>query len=196
MISLTNAVGNHLNSKTKEKRDVSESDPKPSQPSLARDAIIFIPAIDTTWTDQSIELISQKLVTALDRNAKTPEARFKSEVRYEDYGANTKKRVCTIKRTDDGNDIQVLDIYDMGYSQLLRKPFENRSLFVKALLVFLAIIKSVPLLITAFRKKSKTVREKMQLGFAALILGLLGAYMFLLLVAAGGVVIQGMRGWK
>jgi hypothetical protein len=52
----------------------------PANAPVERDSVIFIPAIDTTWTDQSIELISQKLVIALDRNAKRPKAKFRSEV--------------------------------------------------------------------------------------------------------------------
>src|SRR5882724_96886 len=162
---------------------------------VERDSVIFIPAVDTTWTDQSIELISQKLVIALDRNAKTPRAKFRSEVGYENYGSNTKKKVCTIHRTDDDKDVPVLDIYDLNYSKGLSKRLSERSVFGKALLVFLAIIKSIPLLLRAFskKKKSKTGREKCQLAYAALVLILLFTYMGLLLVAVGSVVAKGFQ---
>lgn len=165
----------------------------PTMPApLKRDAIIFVPGIGS-WTDQSIELVSRKLVVALDRNAKTAEAKFKTEVRYEDDGPNSKKKVCTIHRMDGDQDVAVLDIYDLNYSQMLTKPFENHNLFMKALLVLVAIIKGAIPLSRALRKSSKTFQDKMQLLFAGFILVLLLGYMGLLLVAVYGVAADGVR---
>jgi hypothetical protein len=153
----------------------------------SRDAIIYIPSIDSQSPKESLEIIAQKIATALDKNARTIEAQFtfKLEEHFENYGQSLSTKVCTIFRKDQEQEIPVIDVYEMSYHKNITKHFENQNFLVKCLLVGATIFKNLPKFITALFTPGtgKTLPEKIQIIYAISILFLLFVYIILLIVA-------------
>jgi pimeloyl-ACP methyl ester carboxylesterase len=152
----------------------------------SRDAIVFVPAIGGAWDDPSIEGIARRIANVVDTGSKNVKAKAKVKVQDQTYGeqAEFKTRVCTIYKTDAGQDIPILDVYGMDYGDTLTSQYQNRSLLYKSIFVAFMIVRTSPLVVAQFWRDGKSLIEKVQLVYGALILSLLVAYMVSLGYAA------------
>jgi hypothetical protein len=166
---------------------MSETEPATAPNHPPRDAIIYIPSIDSQSPKESLDIIAQKIATALDKNAKTIEAKFtfKLEEHFENYGQALSTKVCTIFRKDQEQEIPVIDVYEMSYHKNITQWFDKQNFFVKCFLVGATILKGLPKFVAALfiTKTGKTLPEKIQLIYGISILFLLFIYIILLVIA-------------
>jgi hypothetical protein len=155
-----------------------------SETSPKRDAIIFIPGIGRQWNDQSLESMSNRIASAMDVKARTRQATFRSEVQFKKFGGDPKTKVCTITRTNDREHLIVADMYEYDYREPLAKMFQDRSLFWRSFLTFMALVRNFfSFGRMLLRGKSKRLSSRLQAFFTMLVFSLIFLYMFFLLLA-------------
>lgn len=150
----------------------------------SRDAIVYLPAIGKTWDDPSIEGIARRIANVVDTGSKNVKAKAKVKAQDQKYGeqGEFKTRVCTVYKTDADQDIPILDIYGMDYGDTLTSQYQNRSLLYKSIFVLFMIFGNAGRVL-AFWRKGKSLREKIQVVYGALILSLLVVYVGSLIAA-------------
>ncbi len=171
--------------------------PPPGQSkATARDAIIFVSGLGHEWSDQSIDGFAKRIATAFDVSAATPGAQFRVlSGREEAYGSGLKTNLRTISRRDGDKEVPILDLYEMDYIPALTRRYEAHNQLIKSVLLAAALISGLFRFLPALSKKraSKTLREKLQIMYGMLILGLLSVYTVILFFAVAGT-IQGTSG--
>ena len=115
-----------------------------------RDAVIFLPALGTEWTDQSVEKMGRRIAVALERSAPA-QAKFAAKVApgTQGYGDGLKATMATITRTDGNTEQPILDLYGFEYHRDLTKRFLDRNLFTKALRLVVMIVYSTGRLVAS-----------------------------------------------
>ena len=132
--------------------------------------------------DQTLEGLTRRLASELDKNAGDDTATFYLKVRaLEDLSTFTGE-VGTIYRKDDQGERPVIDIHKLDYSDTLIDQYEKKNLLNKTLLLLLALPGSLWRILRAMLagKPSKTRAEKIQLLFAIGVLCLLVVYVAIL----------------
>jgi hypothetical protein len=165
-----------------ETRDVGAATAAGNKPP-GRDCIVFLPAIGGgAMIDQTVDGLAYRLASALDINADDKTAVFSSKVRTVEATSTYTGEVGTIYRKDERGTYPVIDIYKFDYRGTLIERYENRNLFVKALLLLLALPGSFWRVFRAMARgrSSKTRAEKLQLLYALGILCLLVVYVCIL----------------
>jgi len=163
---------------------------------IERDAVIFLSGLGHDWSDQSIDGMAKRIINAFDVNAATPGAQFKLQSgKEEDYSEGCKTNLRTISRKDGDTEVPILDLYDMDYMPTLTKRYESRNLLIKSVLLAAALLSALLRFLPAFSTKrgGKTFKEKLQILYAMMVLGLLSAYMVILITAVFATV-QGNTG--
>jgi uncharacterized protein YhhL (DUF1145 family) len=159
------------------------------------DAIVFIPGtvVVDELTDQSIDGIAQRIAVALKRNASIP-AQFRietqeynpesSQVISTENSPFSKAQMIRISREDDASGATV-DIYKLNYNDNFILNYNNKSLFLKVLRLFLLLIYGIPVLVSSLfsRNRAKNSLEKLQLLLGVLLFSLFVIYMDVLFIA-------------
>ena len=148
---------------------------------LPRDAIVFVPSMTRSWTQQSLHAVATDI--ALSLNTLSEGLRFTvgpaTAPAVSATGDSLSYDVLTIGRSAFGaTDVQptpVLDVYGLDYESHLVAAEQSDSVLVRALKVFLAILLGANRLVRILTAKhhSKTLAERLQMLYA---LGILVLY--------------------
>ncbi len=158
--------------------------PGATQNTIPRDAIIFIPGLSREVTGQTIEGVTLRLITAMDRNSAVAKNKLRlGEIRDEDYEHGSRTRVCTIFKKDADRDVPVIDLYGLLYRDKFIKRYDDMSLLMKILLIALTIVVMSFRIIGSFGNPAKTLKEKVQVVLSIFALSILVIYVVLLIIA-------------
>lgn len=170
-----------------------ETEPAAQQPA-ARDAILFVPGLSDQTTDQSVNGVARRLAAAMDRHAETARAKFRvGEVREKDFGGSAPVRTTTIHREDDGREQPIADVYRVDYRDLFLEKYRDAMPWVTILRVVLALVPVSARLLISVRNGIMTLKEKLQVALAFMLIALLGVY---LVVLVGALVATGAELWR
>jgi hypothetical protein len=151
-----------------------------------RDAAVFLPALSSEWTDQSLETMARRMTVGLERSA-PPVAKFVAKLGSHSatYGDGLKAGVATISEVMDNlEERPLLDVYGFDYHRPLTGPFAKRSLLITAAALGAMMAYSIAKLLAALRRRrAKRKREILQLWFGVFILLLFCAYAGIIVVA-------------
>lgn len=168
--------------------------PEAKPAAMDRDAIIFIPGLSSGLVDQSVDAISRRIRSALDRNAQTGKARFVlQEGQDEDYSEDRKTRLRTILRRDASGDTPLVDIYELKYAETLTKTLAESSPLGQIVSLGRVLAGDFVKLLASVRRRGKSLRQKLQLWWLSFIMLLVTLYGVLLVVAAFG---AGLQVWS
>jgi hypothetical protein len=148
-----------------------------------REAIIFIPAIGRGWDDPSIEGVARRIAFAIDRQSITEKAKAHVEVAEQEYGSGYKCKMFTITKSDGKSARPLIDVFGLDYNDTLVENYEKRTLLTKIILLAVTLFDSFWRLLIRFHKKSKGIKEKIQLAYGLLVSGLLVVYLAFLIIA-------------
>ncbi|HYG11364.1 MAG TPA: hypothetical protein VD835_15565, partial [Pyrinomonadaceae bacterium] len=148
-----------------------------------REAIIFIPAIGRGWDDPSIEGVARRIAFAIDRQSITEKAKAHVEVAEQEYGTGYKCKMFTITKSDGKSARPLIDVFGLDYNDTLVENYEKRTLLTKIILLAVTLFDSFRRLLFRFHKKSKGIKEKIQLAYGLLVSGLLVVYLAFLIIA-------------
>lgn len=142
-----------------------------------RDAIIFVPGMAAGVFDQSVDTVSRRIATAMDRNAVDGRASFVlGEGRDEDYKSGHKTRMITIVRRDGAGERPVADVYELTYHQALTARFGRRPPLLKALSVAGVVLLHLRGFGRSVLTKSRSFAQQAQVVYAAILLSVLVTY--------------------
>lgn len=148
-----------------------------------REAIIFVPAIGKEWDDPSFEGVARRMAIAIDRQSTTKKAKAHVEVADQNYGAGYKCKKFTIVKSEGKTERPLIDVFGLDYNDTLVETYAKRNLFIKILLLTLALADSAQRLIFRARQKSKSLKEKIQLAYGLALAFLLIVYLVILIAA-------------
>jgi len=157
----------------------------PNQP----DAFIYLPGL-AGLIDQSGSGITKRLAQAIDRSARSGEATYvvDPQVSEETFGVDKdlKTKAYSIKRHDANGDTGVVDVYELDYRPLLTKKYADQNILRQTFHVFWILVINFPQLFRALQpvRRAKGNIEKVQVGYAVVILVLSIVYFFSLAAAA------------
>src|ERR1041385_1035195 len=94
-------------------------------------AIIYLPGLGVSITDQPVESISQRIRQAVDINNPVGKKKYDIRMRKETFGYKNDltTNVCTI--LEDGK--PVTDLFEYSYARELTNRFENQNMLYKVL---------------------------------------------------------------
>ena len=148
-----------------------------------REALIFIPGL-TMQPMHSVEEISLLMAEAMDRHAGSGRAKFRvGQISEQPLQGTGKTRWTTIFRRDNGNEVPLVDVYELEYFHLFQERLLHEPLLVKISRIPGAIFPASIKLFRHYREKTLTNKEKMQFVVSFLCLLLILLYAFLLLGA-------------
>lgn len=173
----------------------------PTTSKIPREAIIYIPGLNFV-VNQSLDNITRQIADALERASKKSSASFSLEAaNYKATYRETRTfNYRTILRNENGKPTRAMDVYEMDYLPSFTQDYENKHPVTLLLRMFLVLILNIPLLIHLAPKNekiknenrrkpktpgvtAKTFKEKFQLLFASLVVGVIVAYMAILVLA-------------
>lgn len=109
-------------------------------------AVIYMPGLGTSFTDQSVETFAQRYAKAIDINDPEVKKKYSLKFRDEKFGTdgslNTK--VATIVEEIDNKKNDILDVYEFRYIDELTEGFKQQNVFTKILNLFTIIIGHLP----------------------------------------------------
>jgi hypothetical protein len=156
----------------------------------SRDAVILLLGLSQDANPATVHL-ARLLAKAFDYNAATKTARFDVVSEIEPAGDGSTFR-HTVTRHDAKRVRAVLDVYSLDYRGTLLRRVTRINTIGRAAALGVVIVQAVPRLLLGLLRprSSKSAHHVVQVLFALGILGLLVAYMTILLVAVGHVVLQ------
>jgi hypothetical protein len=89
----------------------------------------------------------------------------------------------TITKTDGKSARPLIDVFGLDYNDTLVENYAKRTLLTKIILLAVTLLDSFRRLIFRFYKKSKGIKEKIQLAYGLLVSGLLVVYLAFLIIA-------------
>ena len=158
-----------------------------------RDCYIYLPGMGSNASvDQSVLGVASQIARVMDLNSKDDSVDFFAKVEAAKNQGDTVGERGTIYRKDSNGTRAVLDLYRYDYRGNLVDRFAQRNLFMRTLLLILALPVSTVRVFGAFitGRSSKTRSEMIQLLYALGILATLILYLGILLLAVLGVVAQ------
>lgn len=163
-----------------------------NMPAKPRDAIIFIPGLGSAFVNQSIDSVGNRILNALDRNARSGDAKFLlGEGKEEDYAlGNYKTNRRTITRRDAFGETPLVDIYELRYTDTLTRSLSEKSPLAQFLSVSRVLISHGPRVIKSFRRGAKSLSHQLQMWWVAIMMIMVGIYLLSLLGAVAGNVSQ------
>jgi hypothetical protein len=101
-------------------------------------AIIYLPGLGVSITDQPVESITQRLRQAIDINNPDGKKKYDIEMRKATFGYNNEltTNVCTI--LEDGK--RVTDVFEYSYAKELTDRFEKQNMLFKTLELLMTLL--------------------------------------------------------
>lgn len=150
----------------------------------APDVIVYVPGLFQNGPDQSVEMVAARVAHAADLSSE-PRFTYTAKAAEDFPYADQKARKSAVIRSEDGaEDVHVYDVYTFDYIDTLIAGADKRNPFVQALSVFWVIVRHSPRMLLSLFSKGKTLREKAQVVYAAILYVLLFGYMLSLLYVA------------
>lgn len=155
------------------------------------EAIIYMPGLGSSFTDQSIASFAHRYVKAVDINDPNEKKKFCIKVREENFGIDggLKTQVAAVYEELNQESKHIIDIYEFSYIDELTSSFKKNNLVYKTFMLSTILFLNVPKVAyhtirRIFRKRGGISEGSSgQFMYAAFILMLLAAF-GLLLVAS------------
>lgn len=155
------------------------------------EAIIYMPGLGSSFTDQSLSSFTHRYVKALDINEPDEKKKFSIKIREEAFGIDKalKTQVAGVYELGQEEPKHIIDIYEFSYIEELTASFRKTSVikktFVLSTILFLNVPKVFYYTIKRLFKRNGGISEGSsgQFLYAASILSLLALF-GLLLVAS------------
>jgi hypothetical protein len=163
-------------------------------PTAGREAIIFIPAIGER-TDQSIDGITRRVATALNHHLRADRKfGYSLEDLEHQFGLQSqhKANVRTISEKTSGQEVPIIDVYELNYQEDLTAGFDKRSQFSQMWTLLLVTSMNLWRLVRALGRPGKTLIEKAQIFIGLAIFLSIIAYVVILLWAVIDAGIKGL----
>ncbi len=162
-------------------------------------AIIYMPGLGTSFTDQSLATFSNRYAKALDINDPQEQKKFQIKFREEQFGidGSLTTKIAAIHEEVNGKTNHIIDIYEFNYTNELTQSFKQKNVLLKIFSLTAIILINFPKIVLraifSIFKKVGGVSEAspFQFIYAGLILLLL-AFFGLLLVASFPVTLGSM----
>lgn len=110
-------------------------------------AVIYIPGLQQAWLPQSVDVISDLLVAALNRTSRHQGSyRISADVAQVRLANRDQVAMRTIERLSGNHWRPMIDIYEMGYTDIYAKVQRNRGLLTRFLfMIFVNLCNAVAL---------------------------------------------------
>ena len=153
--------------------------------------MVYIPGLGSGVVDQLVDAISRRICCALSRYAAAEKSRFVlQEGQDEDYAEGRRTRLRTVVRHDSTRDAPIVDIYELKYGDTLTRRLDESSPLAQIVSLARVVVGDVARLASSFRRKGKSLPQKLQLGLLSLIMFLVAAYGVVLLGGTLGAATQ------
>ena len=153
---------------------------------LKREAIIFIPGIKSHTIDQSLNCITKKIKSAVDKNVSNRKLIYSDKsLGNEEYGLqNMSKRYSTevrniFKIDENGNEIPLIDLYMLDYHQTLTQEYENYRLIKKILILIFTLMSNFKTFFVSLFSNAKIFSHRFQ---SYLVIGIFYCLLFYLII--------------
>lgn len=154
---------------------------------ISKDAIIFVPGLGREIVDQRIDTVARRLTGALERQTLSAKPKFQViGAPEEQYGQvyTTPVRTIAVQKSDKEKARPLADLYELDYRETITKRFKDRNSLSKAIVMLWVLLAVCPRFLLSLTKKSKNLKDKIQVLFIAGIIGAIVAYMAII-VSAG-----------
>lgn len=157
-----------------------------------RDAIVYIPGLNRSLFDQSIDTIARKLTGAFERHARA-DLRFGwiggHDQEYGD-GYRAAVRTITMEELPDGPPHPLIDVYELDYTKTLTGRIEAHGPLVKAAWMLLLVVPVIGPFLGSWRRPGKDWRDVAQLLWIGIVLLAVVVFIVMLVVTAGSMVLE------
>lgn len=154
---------------------------------ISKDAIIFVPGLGREIVDQRIDTVARRLTGALERQTISAKPKFQViGAPEEQYGQvyTTAVRTIAVQKSDKEKARPLVDLYELDYRETITKRFKDRNSLSKAIVMLWVLMAVCPRFLLSLTKKSKDLKDKIQVLFIAGIIAAIVAYMAII-VSAG-----------
>lgn len=109
-------------------------------------AIIYMPGLGTSFTDQSVETFAQRYAKAIDINDPEVKKKYSAKFRDENFGTDGSltTKVAAIFEANGADQKHIIDVYEFSYIDELTRGFKKQNVFTKILNLFTILIGNMP----------------------------------------------------
>lgn len=109
-------------------------------------AIIYMPGLGTSFTDQSVETFAQRYVKAIDINDPEVKKKYSAKFRDEKFGTDGSltTKVAAIFESKGAEKKHIMDVYEFSYIDELTSGFKKQNVFTKILSLFTILSGHIP----------------------------------------------------